>query len=878
MVGGSSAVSGTMRRSSRGERRIFEEMYLGRITNSVMRARRVYPRDRLWQSRGARADAHGTSSPGTLRMSHALARLAALALPLAVALLTGTAASAEPQRRALLVGVSDYPKEAVGDLQLAGPRNDVALMLDTLKVMGVPAENTIVLADGLEQTSAGRPADGMPTRKAIDDALATLAARSGPGDFVLIHLSGHGSQQPLVDASKHTVAKADGLEEIFLPIDIGPWEDSVGAVKNALVDHELGRAVAAIRAKGAMVWVVIDACHSGTMTRAGGGDIAKQVPPSVLRIPDAALAKARAAEETRRVKQAATRGRAGGARPNGPQWGFGALFGATGKAAVTPAAASSVPPSSAPAPTTAAPAAVSPTTASPTSGALPAPIASAPIGSPGKSVEPGGYVAFFAAWPDQVALQKALPRGYGAGERKPHGVLTFYLARALREGRASTFRDAAHEVMAGYDRFGQAPTPMFEGDLSAPLPGGASGARLRWPVTAEGGRFTIGGGVVDGLAVGAVIGLAPIEAPDAPKGFARIVEAGPARAVAEPIERGGIAFDPALARENLLASLVERSADFRLAVARPADLGSGATAEALAAALTTLEGESATGPRLVAASEPADLRLVVSGGRLWLVSEGTELKTTGREESPSIPLAASAGETTTALRRALTGFSKARNLVRVAGLVGAGPVSSALSVEAFVARDEGATPAGALAADDRACPALSLDRLPESARPIEGEGLDLGHCDALYFRLSNSGAKPIDVTPLYIDGVGGIAYMGPPEGLRLEPGVAGRLVPLRIVTWSQKRKAPLPIGRERLLFVAVEVEGRTALPADFRYLAQAAPTTSATRGGAAPGTFRGLMEAAAFGGATRSSSAPANLGAAGILDFGWRVVAPEGEK
>lgn len=861
MVGGRNAVSGTKRRASRGERRIVEEMYLPRITNSVMRAARVYPPRRLWQSRWDRADARGASSPGFSRMSHALAGLVRRLLPaLAVALLSAGVATAEPQRRALLVGVSDYPKEAVGDLQLTGPRNDVALMLDTLKIIGVPAANTIVLADGLEQTSAGRPADGMPTRKAIDEALASLAARSGPGDFVLIHLSGHGSQQPMVDASRHTVAKADGLEEIFLPIDIGPWEDSVGAVKNALVDHELGRAVAAIRAKGAMVWVVIDACHSGTMTRAGGGDVAKQVPPSVLRIPDAALARARAAEEARRAKQAATRGRAGGARPSGPQWGFGALFGTAGKATVssangTPAASSA-------------------------SGALPAPSASAPPQSaPAKPVEPGGYVAFFAAWPDQVALQKALPRGYGAGERKPHGVLTFYLARALREGRASTFRDAAHEVMAGYDQFGQAPTPMFEGDLSAPLPGGASGTRLRWPVTTEGARFTIGGGVVDGLAVGAVIGLATIEAPDAPKGFARIVDAGPARAVAEPIERGGVAFDPALARENLLASLVERGADFRLTVARPADLGTGPTAEALAGALTALEGESATGPRLVGANEAADLRLVVSGGRLWLASESTELKTSGREESPSIPLTASAPETTASLRRALTGLGKARNLVRVAGLVGAGPVSAALSVEAFVARDEGGTPAGALAADDRACPPLSLDRLPESARRIEGDGLDLGHCDALYFRLSNSGAKPIDVTPLYIDGVGGIAYMGPPEGLRLEPGVAGRLVPLRIVTWSQKRKAPLPIGRERLLFVAVEVEGRTALPADFRYLAQAAPTTSATRGGAAPGTFRGLMEAAAFGGgATRSSSAPANLGAAGILDFGWRVVAPEGEK
>ena len=191
------------------------------------------------------------------------------------ALLLGTGwAAAEPQMRALLVGVSDYPKETVGDLQLAGPKNDVALMIDTLGRIGVPAKNVTVLADGLEATTATRPADAMPTRAAILAALDDLAAKSGPGDFVLVHLSGHGSQQPIADPSRHAVAKADGLEEIFLPIDIGTWEDSVGAVKNALVDHELGRAVTAIRAKGARVWVVIDACHSGTMTRAGGDAVA----------------------------------------------------------------------------------------------------------------------------------------------------------------------------------------------------------------------------------------------------------------------------------------------------------------------------------------------------------------------------------------------------------------------------------------------------------------------------------------------------------------------------------------------------------------------------------------------------------------------------
>lgn len=753
---------------------------------------------------------------------------------LAMMLVTTAGVAAEPRRRALLVGVSAYPKETVGDLQLAGPKNDVALMLDTLGRVGFRSEDVTVLADGLEATTAPRPADGPPTRAAILAALDDLARRAGPGDTVLVYLSGHGSQQPIVDPSRHAVEKSDGLEEIFLPIDIGSWTDAVGSVRNALVDHELGRAVAAIRAAGAFVWVVVDACHSGTMTRAGGDAVARQVPPDVLGIPPEALALARTREEERRGR-GATRGAASGTPPRPPTPSGLAKLLAADAVAITPPAAKPV--------------------AAPTS--------------------PGGYVAFFAAWPDQVALQRAMPRGYGVAERKPHGVLTFHLARALREGRASSFRDLAHAIAAGYDQFGQAPTPMFEGDLSAPTPGGARDRVLRWPVKIEAEKIGVAGGVVDGLAPGAVVALSTVDAPADTRAYARVVRADAAQADLEPIERDGRVWTPALANEALVATLAERAADFGLTVARPPFSPEDATGAALAAALAAVEADGSAATRLVEANEPADLRLFIEGDRLWLVADGADLVVSGRARSASLPL--SATELAASLKRALAGHAKARNLVRIADRLAAGSANAHLAVEAFVARDEGIAPAGARAPDDRACPSLDLKQLPAAARPI-GDGVpDLGHCDALYFRLTDTGSKPIDVTPLHIDGAGAITYMGPPEGLRLEPGAAGRLVPLRIVTWSRARREPLPIGRERLLLIAVEVEGRTALPADYRHLAQAAPTASASRGAAAPGSFRGLLEAAAFGGGTRSIAASGGLGSGEIVSFGWRVTAPESD-
>jgi hypothetical protein len=80
----------------------------------------------------------------------------------------------------------------------------------------------------------------------------------------------------------------DGLDELFLPVDIGPWSDQVGEVQNALVDDEIGALIDGLRAKGANVWAVFDSCHSGTATRAvdGAEDEVRmrQLPPEALGI------------------------------------------------------------------------------------------------------------------------------------------------------------------------------------------------------------------------------------------------------------------------------------------------------------------------------------------------------------------------------------------------------------------------------------------------------------------------------------------------------------------------------------------------------------------------------------------------------------------
>jgi hypothetical protein len=65
-------------------------------------------------------------------------------------------------------------------------------------------------------------------------------------------------------------------------------------VTNAIVDDEIRQWVGAIRDKGAMVWLIVDACHSGTMMRAGGTNARDRGLPADTMIPSAALAAARA--------------------------------------------------------------------------------------------------------------------------------------------------------------------------------------------------------------------------------------------------------------------------------------------------------------------------------------------------------------------------------------------------------------------------------------------------------------------------------------------------------------------------------------------------------------------------------------------------------
>ena len=185
---------------------------------------------------------------------------------------------------ALLIGANQY-QNLEERWWLKGPANDVQLVatyLETDAPVPFPADHVTVLTDGVEGYD---PA----TLAAIRGAFAALTAKVQPGDFVYLHFSGHGTQAPALDPS----TEVDGLDELFLPVDIGKWSNQSGTVENALVDDEIGALIDGLRAKGADVWAVFDSCHSGTVTR-GLEEVdeevrTRQLSPTVLGIDPEAM-------------------------------------------------------------------------------------------------------------------------------------------------------------------------------------------------------------------------------------------------------------------------------------------------------------------------------------------------------------------------------------------------------------------------------------------------------------------------------------------------------------------------------------------------------------------------------------------------------------
>lgn len=144
-------------------------------------------------------------------------------------------------KKALLVGINKYK---IPGADLNGCVNDVTNVRDVLlKYFGFTTKDIRVVVDE------------RATKKNIISRLNWLVDKAKPGDSLLFHFSGHGSQ--IVDRDGDELK--DKMDEIICPYDMD-WDG------NFITDDELNSIFKKIP-KGVNLEVVLDSCHSGTGTR-----------------------------------------------------------------------------------------------------------------------------------------------------------------------------------------------------------------------------------------------------------------------------------------------------------------------------------------------------------------------------------------------------------------------------------------------------------------------------------------------------------------------------------------------------------------------------------------------------------------------------------
>lgn len=157
------------------------------------------------------------------------------------------------QKRALLIGISDYgnAREDPDKWSNISGANDVKLLTPLFVKQGFNVSSLV-------NTEA--------TYSAIIKALDKLTKQCKKGDLVYLHFSMHG--QPVEDLDGD---EKDGWDEALIPVDAqmrykkGVYEGSKHLLDDTLEEY-FNKIRSKLGTKG-QLYVVLDACHSGTASR-----------------------------------------------------------------------------------------------------------------------------------------------------------------------------------------------------------------------------------------------------------------------------------------------------------------------------------------------------------------------------------------------------------------------------------------------------------------------------------------------------------------------------------------------------------------------------------------------------------------------------------
>ncbi len=160
-------------------------------------------------------------------------------------------------KKALVIGISDYPQDSENSWGLIHGANDADLLASTLKKQGF---------------KTNKLTNKKATASNIRKELSLFVEDIKNGDVVYLHFSGHG--QPVEDLDGD---EEDGWDEALIPHDAKKKpEKGIYEGENHILDDELNTYLREIRAKvgsNGFVYVVIDACHAGSSYRGEEEDV-----------------------------------------------------------------------------------------------------------------------------------------------------------------------------------------------------------------------------------------------------------------------------------------------------------------------------------------------------------------------------------------------------------------------------------------------------------------------------------------------------------------------------------------------------------------------------------------------------------------------------
>lgn len=713
-----------------------------------------------------------------------------LAVLLTLLLFPAAAAQEAQNRFALVVGASAYRTPI---RPLLGPRNDVTLLVNTLIEQGVPRNHIRVLADGLnaaDYASKVTP-DGAPTHDAIVAGLDWLAQSADANSEVLIFFAGHGSQFPSAD-------EPDGLNEFFLPIDTRRSATAGAPPSNVLMDDELQPKLAAILNRGAFVWFVADACHSGSLSRAGESErAARFVTPEELGATRAMIDTARAA--------AFARGNTELRAQSALDINLGARF--VGFYAAQPEQV---------------------TYESATPKSLPGPqrrMHGEFTWSLVNAIRANRYESY-------ASVARRMLAQYWEG----HSDVTPYFEGSLQ---------MRPMLGAGSDSVLQVVVRNRQFYVRAGAIDGVGDGAVVALIDVSSAENTV-------LGRAAVVSAGMTESR-----IDMVAQTDPTGLIERARNEGGAQAARLGARVlQRSADFVLRVAQPQLLAPSQPDTALLASAsEALRAIASAPAIQQPIALDVTGQAQAADLYLIVANNRLWFLQRGETLDL--NSETPPYSIAASRVNRET-VARALRVLGRARNLLRVAGAAADGPVSRNLSAEVFVQPGQPAAD-GVCAAHDpseRTQVPAQARRLDTSLNAPSVE-----HCSIVYVRVRNQGLEPLDVTPLYVDSWSQVCFLGTYanaiyEGMRLNPDQS------RIISYTEEVPVRGGArGLMHLLFIASPAAAQGPAR-DYRYLAACGEldrTDLALRDAGAAG-FAGLLQSAGFGnGATRAAPASADF-------------------